>query len=58
MSRLKELEHFGQSVWLDYLSREALESGEIRRLIAEDGLKGMTSNPVHLREGDLQGRGI
>ena len=35
----------GQAVWLDYLHRKILEDGELKRLIAEDGLKGMTSNP-------------
>ncbi|HEY3639406.1 MAG TPA: bifunctional transaldolase/phosoglucose isomerase [Rhizomicrobium sp.] len=45
MNRLKQLEQFGQSVWLDFLSREFLASEEFRRMIAEDGLKGMTSNP-------------
>ncbi|MBV9572123.1 MAG: bifunctional transaldolase/phosoglucose isomerase [Alphaproteobacteria bacterium] len=45
MNRLKQLEELGQSVWLDFLSREFLASDEFRRMIAEDGLKGMTSNP-------------
>jgi transaldolase/glucose-6-phosphate isomerase len=45
MNRLKELEKFGQSLWLDFLSREFLASDEFKRMIAEDGLKGMTSNP-------------
>ena len=45
MNRVKQLEEFGQSVWLDFLSREFLASDDFRRLIAEDGLKGMTSNP-------------
>jgi len=45
MNRLKELEQLGQSLWLDFLSREFLASDEFNRMIAEDGLKGMTSNP-------------
>jgi len=45
MNRLKQLEDYGQSVWLDFLSREFLASNQFRRMIAEDGLKGMTSNP-------------
>jgi len=45
MNRVKELEKFGQSIWLDFLSREFIEKGEIQRLVKEDGLKGMTSNP-------------
>ena len=39
------LETFGQSVWLDFLRRNALEHGEIQRLINEDGVSGLTSNP-------------
>jgi transaldolase / glucose-6-phosphate isomerase len=42
---LKELLKFGQSVWLDYIRRNLLTSGELKRLIDEDGLRGMTSNP-------------
>ncbi len=45
MNRLEELEKFGQSVWLDFLSRELLRNGGLKELIARDGLKGMTSNP-------------
>lgn len=43
---LKELLNFGQSVWLDYIRRDLLTSGELKRLIDEDGLRGMTSNPT------------
>ncbi|HWD58221.1 MAG TPA: bifunctional transaldolase/phosoglucose isomerase [Stellaceae bacterium] len=42
---LRELNEYGQSVWLDFVSRELLKSGELKRLIAEDGLRGVTSNP-------------
>src|SRR6266404_5271794 len=42
---LKTLQEYGQSVWLDFLSRDLFRSGELTRLIAEDGLRGMTSNP-------------
>jgi len=45
-SRLRALEVFGQSVWLDYIRRSLIESGELRRLIAEDGVRGVTSNPA------------
>ncbi len=37
---------FGQSVWLDYIRRDLLTGGELKRLIDEDGLRGMTSNPA------------
>ena len=43
---LKDLLKFGQSVWLDYIRRDLLTSGELKRLIEEDGLRGMTSNPA------------
>jgi len=42
---LRSLQEYGQSVWLDFLSRDLFRSGELNRLIAEDGLRGMTSNP-------------
>src|SRR5258708_22883236 len=42
---LRELSQFGQSVWLDYIRRSLITSGELKRLIAEDGLRGVTSNP-------------
>ncbi|MEJ2070091.1 MAG: transaldolase [Syntrophobacterales bacterium] len=43
---LLNLEEYGQSVWLDYIRRQMITSGELRRLIEEDGLKGVTSNPA------------
>jgi transaldolase/glucose-6-phosphate isomerase len=43
---LQSLLNFGQSVWLDYIRRDLITSGELKRLIAEDGLRGMTSNPA------------
>jgi len=43
---LKDLLKFGQSVWLDYIRRDLITSGELKRLIDEDGLRGMTSNPA------------
>jgi transaldolase / glucose-6-phosphate isomerase len=39
------LQRFGQSVWLDDLRRSLFTSGKFGRLIAEDGLRGVTSNP-------------
>jgi transaldolase / glucose-6-phosphate isomerase len=46
MNPLRELLTYGQSVWLDYIRRNLLTSGELKRLIDEDGLRGMTSNPA------------
>ena len=42
---LKQLGTLGQSIWLDYIRRDLIASGKLRRLIEEDGLRGMTSNP-------------
>jgi transaldolase / glucose-6-phosphate isomerase len=43
---LKDLQKFGQSVWLDYIRRDLFTTGELKKLIDEDGLRGMTSNPA------------
>jgi transaldolase/glucose-6-phosphate isomerase len=43
---LKELLCYGQSVWLDYVSRSLISSGELARLIEEDGLRGIAWNPA------------
>ncbi len=45
-SRLHELSARGQSVWIDYLSRDMLEQGELQRMMEEDAVVGMTSNPT------------
>jgi transaldolase len=42
---LKKLELLGQSIWLDYIRRDLFSNGELRKLIDDDGLTGMTSNP-------------
>jgi len=42
---LRMLNEYGQSVWLDFVSRDLLKSGGLAKLIAEDGLRGVTSNP-------------
>ena len=44
-NQLKALAALGQSVWLDYIRRDLITSGELARLIREDDLRGMTSNP-------------
>jgi transaldolase/glucose-6-phosphate isomerase len=46
MNPLQALQGYGQSVWLDYIRRSLLTSGELTRLIEEDGLRGVTSNPA------------
>ena len=45
MNALKELGALGQAIWLDYIRRNLITCGDLQRLIDEDGLKGMTSNP-------------
>ena len=56
-SRLHELTEHGQSVWFDTLSRHLVSSGELRRMMDEDAVSGVTSNPTifqkALSEGDL-----
>src|SRR5256712_13343749 len=42
---LLDLQKFGQSIWLDYIRRSLITSGELQRLMDEDGLRGITSNP-------------
>jgi transaldolase len=45
-SRLHRLSELGQSVWIDYLSRDLLETGELARLVEQDAVVGVTSNPT------------
>jgi transaldolase / glucose-6-phosphate isomerase len=45
MTPLKQLEQFGQSPWLDNLSRGLVRGGELARMVREEGIKGVTSNP-------------
>jgi transaldolase len=46
MNPLKELAAEGQSIWLDYIRRNMIQSGELKRLVDEDGVRGVTSNPT------------
>jgi transaldolase/glucose-6-phosphate isomerase len=43
---LRELQKAGQSIWLDYIRRNLITSGELKRLVEQDGLSGLTSNPA------------
>src|SRR4029450_12679015 len=45
-SPVRALQNFGQSVWLDYIRRSLITSGELQGLIDDDGLRGVTSNPA------------
>lgn len=42
---LLELQSLGQSIWIDFISRGIISSGELQRMIKEDGVSGVTSNP-------------
>jgi transaldolase len=45
-SRLHRLSDLGQSVWIDFLSRDMLRTGELERMMKEDAVVGVTSNPT------------
>lgn len=45
MNAIRTLEQLGQSIWYDNISRSLLQSGGLRRMVREDGLLGVTSNP-------------
>lgn len=45
-NRVKQIHSFGQSIWLDFINREIIRSGELKKLIDEDGVRGVTSNPA------------
>ncbi len=46
MNSLLALQQYGQTVWLDYIRRSLITGGELQRLVDEDGLRGVTSNPA------------
>jgi transaldolase len=54
-SRLHQLSALGQSVWIDYLSRDLLRTGKLERLIDEDAVVGVTSNPTIFQKAISQG---
>jgi transaldolase len=54
-SRLQRLSARGQSVWIDYLSRDLVQSGELKRLMDEDAVVGVTSNPTIFQKALSQG---
>ncbi|WP_316815131.1 transaldolase [Pedobacter nyackensis] len=45
-NKIKQLHELGQSIWLDFLDRNLINSGQLKKLIEQDGLRGMTSNPA------------
>src|SRR5437764_2751333 len=56
-SPLQQLADHGQSVWIDFLSRQLLHSGELARMMRDDAVVGVTSNPTifqkAISEGDV-----
>jgi transaldolase len=54
-SRLHKLSARGQSVWIDYLSRDLVQRGELKRLMDEDAVVGVTSNPTIFQKAISQG---
>ena len=45
-NRVKQIHALGQSIWLDFIDRKIMDSGELQKLIEEDGIRGVTSNPA------------
>src|SRR3954454_21135849 len=54
-SNLHKLSALGQSVWLDYLSREILQTGKLERMMREDTVVGVTSNPTIFQKALAEG---
>jgi transaldolase len=46
MNSLKQIQELGQSIWLDYIRRDLMKTGKLQRLIEQDGVSGITSNPT------------
>jgi transaldolase len=55
MDRLKQLHDAGQSIWLDFIDRTLLRSGELARRIERESLTGMTSNPTIFEKALAEG---
>ncbi len=47
---LAQIPDYGQSIWLDYIKRSFIQSGDLKKMIDEDGLRGVTSNPAIFEE--------
>ena len=55
MNPLKSLNECGQSVWMDFLDRKFVGNGSFKRLVDEDGVSGVTSNPTIFRKAIISG---
>src|SRR5438105_358476 len=56
MNPLRELQQQGQSVWLDFITRQFMADGKLDKLIQEDGLSGVTSNPTIFQKAITGGK--
>ncbi|WP_159467715.1 transaldolase [Dyadobacter sp. 3J3] len=45
-NKVKQIHDFGQSIWLDFIDRKIIFSGDLKKLVEEDGVRGVTSNPA------------
>ncbi len=54
MNSLNELMKYGQSYWLDNLTREMIVNGDLKRRVVREGLRGITSNPSTFNKAILQ----
>ena len=54
-NRLNALHEVGQSIWLDFIDRTILQNGDLARMIREDALTGMTSNPTIFEKALAEG---
>src|SRR5437667_5118331 len=54
-SNLHKLSALGQSVWIDFLSRQMLQSGKLARMMDEDAVVGVTSNPTIFQKAIAEG---
>src|SRR4051812_9199578 len=55
MKSLLELQKHGQSFWLDFITRGFMKEGKLRKLVEEDGLSGVTSNPTIFQKAIAEG---
>jgi len=56
MNPIQELEKAGQSMWLDFITRQFIADGKLAKLIHEDGLSGVTSNPTIFQKAITSGK--
>ena len=52
---LLTIQKFGQSIWLDFIDRKMIMSGKLKRLIEDDGIRGVTSNPKIFNDAIAEG---